>query len=32
MRAITITPVDPHVKEETITMLVMPMLINDSDK
>jgi DNA polymerase III sliding clamp (beta) subunit (PCNA family) len=32
MRAITITPVDPHVKEETITMLVMPMFINDSDK
>ena len=30
-RAITISPV-PLVKDETITMLIMPMLLNDSDK
>lgn len=27
-RAIVITPVDPYVKDETITMLIMPMMLN----
>lgn len=27
-RAVTITPVDPYVKDETITMLMMPMTLN----
>lgn len=28
-RAVTISPVDPYVKDETITMLIMPMMLND---
>ena len=28
-RAIVITPVDPYVKDETITILIMPMMLNN---
>ena len=28
-RAVVITPVDPYVKDETITMLIMPMMLNN---
>ena len=31
-RAVTIRPLNPMIKDEEVTMLIIPMIINDSEK